>query len=128
MERCLKVRATYLHLNVQQHNPALRRLLLDSLLASPVPVAPELGVLHEPFVVDEVLKVLHLHKVVVYAVGLASAGRAGGVRDGEGEGVRVALEEEAVEGALADARGAGEDEGPGVFGGCAGVSRDRIES
>lgn len=65
--------------------------------------------LHEAAVSDEVLEVLHLDEVVVHAVGLARAGRARRVRDGEGEGVRVAREEEVVERALADARGAGED-------------------
>lgn len=121
-----KARVTHLHLNVQQHNPPLGRLLLDSLLAGPIPVTAELGVLDEAVVVDEVLKVLHLDEVVVHAVGLAGAGRARRVRDGEGEGVGVAREEEVVEGPLADARGPGEDEGAGVFGGWGAVSCDRM--
>lgn len=109
--------ATNLHLDIQKHNPPLGRLLLDGRLAGAVPIAPELRVLHEAVLADEGLEVLHLDEVVVHTVGLARARGAGGVRDGEREGVRMAREEEVVEGALADARGAGEDEGAGVAGG-----------
>ncbi len=73
------------------------------------------GVLDEAVGGDEVLEGLHGDEVVVDAVGLALAGGAGGVGDGEREDVRVALEEEVVEGPLADARGAGEDYGAGVL-------------
>ena len=76
--------------------------------------------LHEAVLPDQVLEVRHLDEVVVHAVGLAGARGARRVRDGEREGVRVAVEEEAVEGPLADARGAGEDNRALVGGeGCA---------
>lgn len=71
--------------------------------------------LDEAVLGDEVLKVLHRDKVVVLAVLLAGPRGAGGVRDGEAKGVRVALKEEVVEGALADARGAGDDDGSAVY-------------
>lgn len=53
--------------------------------------------------------------MVVLAVLLAGARGAGGVRDGEAERVGVALKEQVVERALADARGAGDDDGAGVY-------------
>lgn len=73
--------------------------------------------LDEAVLGDEVSESLAGDEVVVDAVGLARARGTGGVRDGEGEGVRVALEEALVEGSLADARGAGDDEGTAVGGG-----------
>ena len=53
-------------------------------------------------------------KVVVHSILLAGARAAGRVGDGEGEGVGVALEEETVEGALADAGRARDNDGTGV--------------
>lgn len=70
--------------------------------------------LDEAVLGNEVLKVLHLDEVVVDGVLLAGAGVAGGVRDGEAEGVWVAVEEQAVESSLADARGPGDDDGAAV--------------
>lgn len=64
---------------------------------------------------NEVLEILHRHKVVVLAVLLAGARSARRVRDGEAKGVGVAFKEEVVEGALADARGAGDDDGTVVY-------------
>lgn len=52
--------------------------------------------------------------VVVDAILLAGSGAAGGVGDGKGEGIGVSLEHELEEGALADARGAGDDDGATV--------------
>lgn len=105
----------YLHFNVQQHDAALFRLLLNRHLAGAVAVAAKLGVLDEAVLGDEVLKVLHRHKVVVLAVLLARPRGAGGVRDGQAKGVRVALKEEVVEGALADAGRAGDDDGTAIY-------------
>lgn len=104
----------YLHLNVQQDDLALLGLLLDGHLAGAVAVAAVLCVLDEAVLCNEVLKVLHLDEVVVDGVLLTGARVAGGVRDGEAEGVWVAFEEQAVESSLADARGAGDDDGAAV--------------
>lgn len=70
--------------------------------------------LDEAVLCNKVLKVLHLDEVVVDGMLLAGARVAGGVRDGEAEGVWVAFEEQAVESSLADARRAGDDDGPAV--------------
>lgn len=107
---------TYLHLNIQNHNLTLRALLVNGHLTRPIPVPAKLGMLDEAVGVDEVLKVLHGDEVVVDAMDLAGAGIPRGVGDGEGEDVRVAGEEELEEGAFADARGAGDDDGAGVGG------------
>lgn len=72
--------------------------------------------LDEAVLCDEVVKGVLCDKVVVDAVRLAGPRAAGGVGDGEGKGVWVALEEELVEGALADARGAGDDDWSAVGG------------
>jgi len=96
----------YLHLNVEQDDLALLGLLLNGHLAGAVAVAAKLCVLDEAVAADEVLEVVHGDEVVVDAILLAVAGGARGVRDGEGEGLGVALEEQVVEGSLADARGA----------------------
>ena len=92
-----------LHFNVEHHHAPLGRLLLDGGLAGAVAVAAELGVLDEAVLCDQGLELLHGHEVVVLAVGLAGAGGASRVRDGEGEGVWVGGEEAVVEGAFADA-------------------------
>lgn len=73
--------------------------------------------LDESVLGDEVLKVLHGDKVVVDAVLLAVAGLARRVRHGQREGVGVRREQLVVQRALADARGAGDDEGSAVGGG-----------
>lgn len=52
--------------------------------------------------------------VVVNAILLARSGAAGGMRHGKSEGIGVSLEQELEEGALADARGAGDDDGATV--------------
>lgn len=104
----------YLHLDVQHHDLALGRLLLDGRLAGPVAVAAELGVLDEPVLRDQVLERLHRHEVVVHAVLLALARLARRVRYREREGVGVRCEELAVQCALADAGRARDDEGPPV--------------
>jgi hypothetical protein len=106
--------ATYLHLDVENHNPPLLALLPDRHLAGAVPVAAKLGVLDEAAFGDEPLKLLHADKVVLHGVVLAGAGRAGRVRDGERKDARVALAEHRVERALADARGPGDDDGADV--------------
>lgn len=106
----------YLHLNIQQHNLALRALLLNRHLASAVAVAAKLGVLDEAVLRNKGLERVHSDEVVVDGVALARAGGARGVRHGEDKGIGVALEEELVERALADARGAGDDEGAAVGG------------
>jgi hypothetical protein len=74
-------------------------------------------VLDESVLGDEVFKLGHGDVVVVFAIGLAGARGAGGVRDGEAECVGVLREEAVVECAFADTRGAGDDDGSAV-GGC----------
>jgi hypothetical protein len=101
---------TYLHLNIENDDFPLLRLLLDGSLACAVSVASKLGVLNEAILGDQVLERLHGYEVVVRAIFLASAGLARRVRDREGEAVRVRIEELAVEGSLAHARGSGDDE------------------
>ena len=71
----------YLHLNVQDDDAALFRLLLDGHLAGAVAVLAELGVLDEAVLGDQVLEVRVGDVVVVDAVLLAGPGRARGVRD-----------------------------------------------
>ena len=100
---------SYLHLNVQQDGVALLGLLLDGHLAGTIAVAAEHGVLDEAILGDEVLELGHGDVVVVYAILLALARGTGGVGDGEGEAVGVVLAQAVVESALADARGARDD-------------------
>jgi hypothetical protein len=123
----MKKETTNLHLNVQDHDLALGRLLLDGGLARAVAVAAKLGMLDEAVLGNQGLKVIHGHKVVVHAILLALARLAGRVRDGEGKGVGVLLEEPAVEGALADARRAGDDKGAAV-GGRSCERRERVSA
>ena len=92
-----------LHLDVEEDNSALLGLLLDGHLAGAVAVAAKLGVLDEAVLANQVFKLLHGHIVVVHAFLLAGARGSGSVRDGQAKGVWVALEEEVVEGAFADA-------------------------
>lgn len=47
---------TYLHLNIEHHNLALARLLLNGLLACAIAVATKLGVLDEAVLCDQILK------------------------------------------------------------------------
>lgn len=104
------------HLNVQDHDLPFRGLVPHRLLARAVPVATELRVLDEAVLGNQPLKVVAGHKVVVHAVRLARARLARRVADGQGEGVGVALAEEVEEGAFADARGAGNNDGAAVGG------------
>lgn len=90
-----------LHLDVQEHHLALLALLADRALAGAVAVAAELRVLHEAVLRDQLLEPGVRHEVVVDAVLLARPRGAGGVADGQGEGVRVHGEELLEEGALA---------------------------
>lgn len=115
---------SYLHLNIENDNLALLLQALNHLSARPVPVAAELGVLHEAALRNEVLKLLHRHVVVVDAVLLAGAHIARRVRDGRRKGVGMRILQHLVERALADARGAGDDDGTPVLweGSCCAVS------
>lgn len=101
---------THLHLDVEHHDLALGALLVDGGLARAVAVAAELGVLDEAVGGDEVLELGHLHVEVVDAVGLAGPRTTRRVRHGQREGVGVRVEQAPDEGALADARGARDDE------------------
>lgn len=105
-----------LHLDVQHHDAVLGSLVRDRLPARAVAVAAERRVLDEAVGGDELCELVVRHEVVVHAVGLAVARRAGRVRDGEGEGSWVALAEEVEERAFADAAGARDYEGSAVGG------------
>jgi hypothetical protein len=98
-----------LDLDVEDGGLALGALLLDGGLGGAVEVVAELGALDKAVLGLELEELLLSHEVVVDAVLLARARLAGGVGDGEGEGVGMPLEEEVVESALADARGARND-------------------
>lgn len=111
-------RFTHLHLDVEHDDLALGGLLLDGGLARAVAVAAELGVLDEAVGGDEVLELGHLHVEVVDAVGLAGPRAPRGVRHGQGEGVGVRVEQAPDQRALADARGARDDERAAVGGEC----------
>ena len=70
--------------------------------------------LDETALLPQLLESLLGDIVVVDTILLAGSRAAGGVRDGKGESIGVSLEEELEESALADARGAGDDDGTTV--------------
>lgn len=103
-------KTAYLHLNVQNTRPPLLRHILHRLHAGPVEITPELRMLDEPVLLDELLECLLRHEIVSDAVLLARSRRARGMRDGEAEAIGILVEEAFEEGGLAGARGAGHDD------------------
>lgn len=121
----------YLHLNIQHNNAPLPALLLNRHLARAISVAPKLCVLDEPVRRNQVLELSHVDKVVLDGVRLARPRLARRVRHAQREGVRVPLAQHRVQRALADARGARDDDGATVSGlrrggHCAGGGKNEV--
>lgn len=94
-----------LHINVQNALSVLVGHVLDRRDGGTVVVAGELRPLDEGFLLNELLELLHSHKVVVLAVHLAITGLSGGEGDGKAESVGVLGQQSLEQRGLAGSRG-----------------------
>ena len=86
----------YLHLNVQDANPALLCDTFDSFNACSISVIAKFCMFDETFLLDQIQEFLLGHKVVFFAMLFTPSRATGRVRDAEAEFVGI-LDKEALQ-------------------------------